>query len=200
MECSERYLLLRGSCARTILVLCASVFGVGASDCAAQIQSAAPAAAPTPASAAAPAQVTYEVGDVYLPNSRAYVFVSKTGFGHEHGVVGQIKQGRINLDAAGEAGVLVTANVGGAADAEVNALQRLARVALAADDDPGALEAAWKLTPSATDGERIAALIADPGEAVAAGRAARERVREHHLVTRQLLDELNLYARITSGP
>jgi len=108
--------------------------------------------------------------------------------------------GELSDHTAGEAGVLVTANVGGAADAEVNALQRLARVALAADDDPGALEAAWKLTPSATEGERIAALVADPGEAVAAGRAARERVREHHLVTRQLRDELNLYARITSGP
>lgn len=52
-------------------------------------------------------QVAYEPGDVYLPNSRAYVFVSKTGFGHEHGVVGQIKQGRINLDATGDAGILV---------------------------------------------------------------------------------------------
>jgi polyisoprenoid-binding protein YceI len=33
--------------------------------------------------------------------------VSKTGFGHEHGVIGQIKQGRINLDAANNAGTLV---------------------------------------------------------------------------------------------
>lgn len=36
-----------------------------------------------------------------------YVFVGKTGFGHEHGVVGQIKQGRIQLDAARDAGGLV---------------------------------------------------------------------------------------------
>ena len=57
--------------------------------------------------AAAPAQATYEVGDVYLPNSRAYVFVSKTGFGHEHGVVGRIKQGRIDLNAATNAGSIV---------------------------------------------------------------------------------------------
>jgi hypothetical protein len=54
-----------------------------------------------------PAQITYEVGAVYLPNSRAYAFVGKTGFGHEHGVIGQIKQRRINLDAAGEAGALM---------------------------------------------------------------------------------------------
>jgi hypothetical protein len=38
-----------------------------------------------------------EAGDIYLPSSRVYVFVGKTGFGHEHGVVGQLKQGRINM-------------------------------------------------------------------------------------------------------
>jgi hypothetical protein len=32
--------------------------------------------------------------------------VEKTGFGHEHGVVGKIKQGRINLAAAHDAGSL----------------------------------------------------------------------------------------------
>jgi polyisoprenoid-binding protein YceI len=51
-------------------------------------------------------QITYELGDVYLPTSRVYVFVGKTGFGHEHGVVGQIKQGRINMEAARDAGSL----------------------------------------------------------------------------------------------
>ncbi len=54
----------------------------------------------------APNQVTYEPGDIYLPTSRVYVFVGKTGFGHEHGVVGQIKQGRINIEAARDAGGL----------------------------------------------------------------------------------------------
>jgi hypothetical protein len=54
------------------------------------------------------AQRLLEAGDVYLPNSRVYVFVGKTGLGHEHGVVGQLKQGRINLAAAsGAAGNLV---------------------------------------------------------------------------------------------
>ena len=81
-------------------VFAAIVFGVAPCWCFAQNQAATPVAA-------APAQATYEAGDVYLPNSRAYVFVSKTGFGHEHGVVGQIKQGRIDLNAANNAGILV---------------------------------------------------------------------------------------------
>ncbi len=58
---------------------------------------------------AAPAagQNVLDVGDVYLPGSRVYVFVGKSGFGHEHGVVGQLKQGRINLGASRDAGGLV---------------------------------------------------------------------------------------------
>ena len=49
------------------------------------------AQAPNPAAAAT---TVYEPGDVFLPGSRVYVFVGKTGFGHEHAVVGQLKQGR----------------------------------------------------------------------------------------------------------
>jgi polyisoprenoid-binding protein YceI len=63
------------------------------------------AAATTPTSPASPA--VYEAGDVYLPASRVYAFVGKTGFGHEHAVAGQIKQGRVQLDAARDAGGLV---------------------------------------------------------------------------------------------
>jgi hypothetical protein len=61
-----------------------------------------PLARPTAPAAA----VEYQAGDVYLPGSRVYVFVGKTGFGHEHGVVGQIKQGRIDLAAGRDAGGL----------------------------------------------------------------------------------------------
>ena len=57
--------------------------------------------------AATAAQTTYEPGDVYLPYSRVYMHVDKTGLGHEHGVVGQIKQGRINLDSKTDPGSLV---------------------------------------------------------------------------------------------
>jgi hypothetical protein len=57
----------------------------------------------------ATAQTVYEAGDVYLPGSRVYVFVGKgkSGLGHEHGVVGQLKQGRVNLNAPRDAGSLV---------------------------------------------------------------------------------------------
>jgi hypothetical protein len=50
---------------------------------------------------------TLEPGDVYLPSSRVYAFVGKTGFGHEHGVIGQLKEGRIDLSGAREPGNLV---------------------------------------------------------------------------------------------
>ena len=55
-----------------------------------------------PAQSGATAQVTYEPGDLYLPGSRVYVFVGKTGFGHEHGIVGQIKQGHIDMNSRKE--------------------------------------------------------------------------------------------------
>ena len=58
----------------------------------------------------------------------------------------------------------------------------------------------WKGTPvDDGDGARVAELVADPGLAIEEGRAARERVREDGLVTRLLADQLDLYARITSG-
>jgi hypothetical protein len=60
--------------------------------------------APLQPAATQTGQQLLEAGDVYLPNSRVYVFVGKTGLGHEHGVVGQLKQGRINLAAAQGAG------------------------------------------------------------------------------------------------
>jgi len=59
-----------------------------------------------PAQSGAAAQVTYEPGDLYLPGSRVYVFVGKTGFGHEHGIVGQLKQGHIDMSSGKNAGIL----------------------------------------------------------------------------------------------
>jgi trehalose synthase len=117
--------------------------------------------------------------------------------------------GELGDHLAGEADVLLVPNVGGAGDAEVNALQRLARAALSeAGDDTAAAEALWKTTPVVTAdelpsvaarGARVAELVADPGLALEQGRAGRERVRERQLVTRLLSDQLALYARITSG-
>ena len=46
-------------------------------------------------------------GGVDLTSSRVYVFVGKTGFGHDHAVVGRLQAGEIRLDAAEQAGRLV---------------------------------------------------------------------------------------------
>ena len=106
----------------------------------------------------------------------------------------------------GVEGVRVVSNVGGAGDAEVNALQRLARVAIAERFGIAVAEALWKQTPAVTGpgtaeerGRRVAELVADTGLAIELGRGGREMVRERHLVTRLLLDELRLYAEILSG-
>ena len=55
-------------------------------------QSAAPAATQQPRKA-------YQAGEFYLPSSRIFVHVDKTGFGHEHAVVGQIQRGFLVLGA-----------------------------------------------------------------------------------------------------
>ncbi len=85
---------------------------------------AAPAWAQTGSSAAtstavAAGQTVFEPGDVHPGSSRVYVFVGKTGLGHEHAVVGQIKQGRIRLDAPQDSGQIVFDMATFAADADV---------------------------------------------------------------------------------
>jgi polyisoprenoid-binding protein YceI len=58
--------------------------------------------------AAAPAVEKNEPrkGEVDVERSRVYTFVGKTGFGHEHGVVGRLKGGSIRLGAKQNAGQL----------------------------------------------------------------------------------------------
>ena len=46
-------------------------------------------------------------GDVDLNSSRVYIFVGKTGLGHNHAVVGRLQAGRVRLDATEQAGLLV---------------------------------------------------------------------------------------------
>lgn len=43
-------------------------------------------------------QDTYSPGDVHLKQSRVYIRVGKTGFGHEHGVEGQLSSGTLKLN------------------------------------------------------------------------------------------------------
>lgn len=71
---------------------------VGALPAATRAQSAATTAAP---------QQAYGAGDLYLPTSKVYALVGKTGLGHEHGVTGAIKSGRLALGATQNAGELV---------------------------------------------------------------------------------------------
>lgn len=85
------------------LIIC----GTAAAQFALQQQAANPSPAAQAQPQAAAATNTLEPGDVYLPGSRVYAFVSKTGFGHEHGVMGQLMPSKLRLDAAQDAGLLV---------------------------------------------------------------------------------------------
>jgi polyisoprenoid-binding protein YceI len=65
------------------------------------------AAAQPPQLSPAPAAAPPAPGDVDLTTSRVYVFVGKTGLGHNHAVSGLLQAGRVSLGAADQAGTLV---------------------------------------------------------------------------------------------
>jgi polyisoprenoid-binding protein YceI len=69
-------------------------------DVAAQGPAAVPSLPGAPAAPPAP-------GEVDLDGSRVYVFVGKTGLGHDHAIVGRLVSGGVILDAAQNAGQLV---------------------------------------------------------------------------------------------
>lgn len=50
---------------------------------------------------------SYAAGDVDLERSRVYIYVDKTGLGHEHAVAGRLQSGRVELGRAQQAGELV---------------------------------------------------------------------------------------------
>ena len=68
---------------------------------------AASAAAQTAQLSPAPAAAPPAPGDVDLTTSRVYVFVGKTGLGHNHAVSGLLQAGRVAVGAAEQAGMLV---------------------------------------------------------------------------------------------
>lgn len=47
-----------------------------------------------------------EPGQIDVQRSRIYVYVDKTGLGHEHGIEGQVKSGGIQLGARADAGTI----------------------------------------------------------------------------------------------
>jgi polyisoprenoid-binding protein YceI len=71
------------------------------------IGAATPAAAQPPQLSPAPPAVPPAPGDVDLAASRVYVFVGKTGLGHNHAVAGLLQAGRVAVGAADQAGMLV---------------------------------------------------------------------------------------------
>ena len=73
----------------------------------------------TSTAAAASGQTVYEPGDIHPGNSRVYVYVGKTGLGHEHAVVGQVQQGRVRLDMPQNSGKIIFNMASFAADADV---------------------------------------------------------------------------------
>lgn len=56
---------------------------------------------------AKPKQQSYGPGDFYLKSSHVYTLVGKTGLGHEHGVVGNLASGHLELGASQKAGEMV---------------------------------------------------------------------------------------------
>lgn len=108
--------------------------------------------------------------------------------------------------AEGRADVHVKTGYGGVGNVEVNALQTVARVGLSLRLRDGLavdqLETWWKRTPVVDGGDaaaiaaRVGELVTDPGLAVELGAAGRERVRERHLITRAVEDELRLAASL----
>lgn len=65
--------------------------------------------------------------NVDLQKSRSYIFVGKTGLGHEHGVEGKLASGRVNLGANSDAGQLVFDMK--SFDADTSAARRYVRLA-----------------------------------------------------------------------
>ena len=129
--------------------------------------------------------------------------------------------------AAGLEDVRLLSNYTGVGEAEVGALQRVARVQVQRSLREGfglaASEALWKRTPvvagtggglpqqvrDGRDGyltddvdtmaQRIVQVVSDPALAIELGSAGREHVGEHFLVTRLLEDELRLLESVGNG-
>ncbi len=97
-------------------------------------------------------------------------------------------------------------------DVELNSLRTLARAgvesSLVRGSELTSLETEWKGTPVVSLGregspeagaERLVELVNDPGLAIELGTAARERVRDQHLITRLAESELRLLASFQSA-
>ncbi|GIU94195.1 MAG: trehalose synthase [Gaiellaceae bacterium] len=135
--------------------------------------------------------------------------------------------GEIQEASAADPLIHVFTNLTGVGNVEVNAFQRLSEVVVQKSIREGfglvVSEALWKETPvvagraggiplQLADGvggalvdsveecaRAMVALLRDPGRAAELGRSGRERVREHFLLPRLLLDELTLMSDLVAG-
>jgi hypothetical protein len=69
--------------------------------------------------AAAPPQKAWKPGEIHTGNTRIYVHVFKTGMGHEHAVIGLVREGFLHLGAEQNAGYVVADLTSLVADPEV---------------------------------------------------------------------------------
>lgn len=136
----------------------------------------------TIATRAQPNEVTslsgYQAGDLYLPSSRVYALVGKTGLGHEHGVSGGLKSGRLRLGATQNAGELVFDMTSFTADTD--AARRFVRLAGASSESTRQQVTANMLGADvlnvakyATASYRIDSAVQDPDQGVQDSRRYR---------------------------
>ena len=97
--------------ARACLPIAVGVIVAGLAGAAARAQTPRPGPAP-------PVPKVWLPGEVHPQNTRIYVHVFKTGLGHEHAVVGRVKEGVIHLGAAQNAGRVVADLTSFVADVE----------------------------------------------------------------------------------
>ncbi len=124
--------------------------------------------------------------------------------------------GELHDYAAHRDGLIVAADIAGHGDGAANAAQRLARAVYSDGRDGYGIataEALFKGTPvvardtpaqrdqhaeiTTDPGVRLAELVGDPGEAAAQGAVGQTAVKQTHLVTRLIADELRWLSSIT---
>jgi polyisoprenoid-binding protein YceI len=89
-----------------MLVLVAGFFTFASAAVSPYAQAQAPRSRPKLAARQEIAKANAEPGQIDLTRSRVYVYVDKTGLGHEHGIEGKILSGSIQLGATADAGTI----------------------------------------------------------------------------------------------
>lgn len=151
-----------------------------------------------------------QAGDIDLVGSRVYVFVGKTGLGHDHAVIGMLQSGRVRLGAAEQAGRIVFDVRSFRADTT----EARKALGLAGETDPGTQKQVTNnmLGPDVLDAARHPAASFEIRSALqaarpaAAGRTAFDLTGDFtlHGVTRPVVvpvdvEPLGRFVRLTGG-